>query len=233
MKKLIIAATALLVTTVANNVSAQNAILDQNPWSVGAGWDFIANNGYRDHQFLKIPTWSDVAYPCTIDVSRTLGWGFSIEASFSYAKEMAGQVVDKEINPVNETYYMYDLLFKYNLHAFFNNSKFVLQPYVLFGPGLNYVTPYLASEGDPNDKGSIYPPFIFRNLHCFASVDMGIGVDISLHNMFPTSKSGFCKRISIELQAMGRWTDDANDFIQYQATIQYRLPTRVDRPQLL
>lgn len=232
MKKLILIA-AVLLTGFVNNTQAQNAILDQNPWSIGAGWDFIANNGYRDHEFLKIPTWSDVGYPSTISISRTLGWGFTLEGSFAYAKELAGQVVDKGINPTTESYYMYDLIFKYNLHCFYNNSKFVIQPYVLWGPGLNYAFPFMASEGNPHDAGSIYPPFIFRNLHCFASVDMGLGFDISLRNMFPESKSGFCKRVSIELQAMGRWTDDDNDYIQYQAILVYRLPTKTDRPQLL
>lgn len=232
MKKIFIA-TAVLLSGFAFHTQAQNAILDPNPWSIGVGWDFIANNGYRDHEFLKTSTWSDVPYPATINISRTLGWGFSAEASFAYSYEKAGQVVDRGINPSNESYYMYDILIKYNLRCFYNSSKFVIQPYILWGPGLNYVFPYMPQEGNPHDLGSIYPPFIFRNLHCFASVDMGLGFDISLHNMFPESTSGFCKRVSIELQAMGRWTDNASDYIQYQAILVYKLPHKTDRPQLL
>jgi len=232
MKKLILAA-AVLLTGFVNNAQAQNAILDQNPWSVGVGWDFTANNGYRDHRFLNISSWNTASYPCTINISRTLGWGFSLEASFAYANQKAGQVVDKGISTVAESYYMYDLIIKYNLRCFYNSSKYVIQPYVLWGPGLNYVFPFMPQEGNPHDVGSIYPPFIFRNLHMFASVDMGIGFDISLHNMFPESNSGFCRRVSIELQAMGRWTDNASDYIQYQAILVYKIPHRADRPQLL
>jgi hypothetical protein len=232
MKKLIIVTAVLLATTI-SNTQAQNAILDQNPWTVGLGWNFIANNGYRDHEFLKTSTWSGVPYPATITIGRTIGEGFSLYAAFAYAKESAGTIVDRNILPQTEDYSTFDLTLKYNLHCFFDNSKFVLQPYILWGGGLNYVFPFKPNEGNPRDNGSIYPPFLFRNIHMFASLNVGIGVDVSLHNIFPTSTSGFCKRISIGLQAMGRWTDNSNDFFQYDASILYKLPHKTNRPQLL
>lgn len=229
MKKLIIALSALVVTST-GTTQAQSVILDPNPWSVGVGINFLENSGHREHQYFSMPDWNAVPYPSVITLSRNLGQGFSVEAAFSYNQELAGQVTDEYRNPTTEDYSMFDVIAKYNLHCFFKNYRFPVQPYILGGVGFNYVFPFLPhSEGGYRAQDG----FIFKNFGGFGSVDAGIGFDIVLRNIFPNSTSGFCRRISFSFQTMGKWTDDANDFIENTFVIKYRIPQKVDKPQLL
>jgi hypothetical protein len=216
MRNLTIATVALFIVmggiAKAQTAATQNGIPNGGPWTIGIGMNVVVDDGYRIHKIFNVHgNWNAVPFPSRFSVGRALGSGLTLEAAYTYNQILAGKTVDQGLNPKTFDYNAFDGIMKYNLHCFFDNTKFPIKPYVLLGYGYTYVFPFTNNESD----GS----FIFRHLSGFATADVGFGFDVCFNNIAP--KCNFLQNFAIGFQTMGKFTDNSGDLIQHSITIFY------------
>ena len=167
-------------------------------WMVGAGWNFVDNDGRSHSHILDIKTsWIANYYPSYISVDRYLKKGFSVELSGGF-----NQFTERKM--VNEAYHA-GHIYSADLHAKFSFYKFLqpmkwLDPYVGLGIGLTQVAT-VNTEMYPTANGIVGVNFWIKNFGIRSQGAAKFGLTSDIYN------------------------NDKN-YIQYSAALLYRFPKR-------
>ena len=131
----------LLAVLFSLTISAQDVQLTkkdsivQSFWLVSLGINIVDDSG---HEFTRLfdleDAWNMVPYPSRFSVGRYFKNGLGLEAIGSYNNYKEGKIIDKSVNPEDQSYFGLDFRISYDLNMILGETGF-FDPYVGIGAG--------------------------------------------------------------------------------------------------
>ncbi|NNK18978.1 MAG: OmpA family protein [Maribacter sp.] len=108
----------------------------QSSWMLGVGYNFIDDSGDAFNDFTTIKDqWNAVAFPSRISIGRYFKSGIGIEAIGTYNNYKKGNIIDKQVNPEDISYFGLDTRLSYDINKLIGETAW-FDPYV--GVGIGY-----------------------------------------------------------------------------------------------
>lgn len=119
--------------TISNSSFAQGNY--QSPWTVGAGYNFVDDDGAMFGKIFSFRNaWSSNYYPNLISGERVIANGFSAELIASFNKYKVGKTIDNNVITDQRFFMAFDANLKFDLNTVMGQTS-IVDPYVLMGFG--------------------------------------------------------------------------------------------------